>query len=111
MYFELLKAFDKMEETGTTSVPFVDGVGFVSSQLADLAGVTLPIRLSDGVVYERRHRNVLRFGIRTKTRAPRPKIETTSRRNSNPSSPMPPAALRRFPRLLSQCACVTPTRF
>ena len=60
MYFELLKAFDKMEETSSISVPFVDELDlFVTT--TDLAGVTLPIRLSDGVVYERRHRNVLRF--------------------------------------------------
>ena len=60
MYFELLKAFDSMEETGATSVPFVDELDlFVTT--TDLSGVTLPIRLSDGVVYERRHRNVLRF--------------------------------------------------
>src|SRR6185436_300297 len=60
MYFELLKAFDSMEETRTTSSPFVDELDlFVTT--TDLSGVTLPIRLSDGVVYERRHRNVLRF--------------------------------------------------
>jgi len=60
MYFELLKAFDSMENTRATSTPFVDELDlFVTT--TDLSGVTLPIRLSDGVVYERRHRNVLRF--------------------------------------------------
>ena len=60
MYFELLKAFDGMEKTGANSAPFVDELDlFVTT--TDLSGVTLPIRLSDGVVYERRHRNVLRF--------------------------------------------------
>jgi patatin-related protein len=60
MYFELLKAFDGMEKTGTNSAPFVDELDlFVTT--TDLSGVNLPIRLSDGVVYERRHRNVLRF--------------------------------------------------
>jgi patatin-related protein len=60
MYFELLKAFDSMEATGARSAPFVDELDlFVTT--TDLSGVTLPIRLSDGVVYERRHRNVLRF--------------------------------------------------
>jgi patatin-related protein len=59
MYFELLKAFDGMEKTGTNT-SFVDELDlFVTT--TDLSGVTLPIRLSDGVVYERRHRNVLRF--------------------------------------------------
>ncbi len=60
MYFELLKAFDSMEKTAAGSAPFVDELDlFVTT--TDLSGVTLPIRLSDGVVYERRHRNVLRF--------------------------------------------------
>jgi patatin-related protein len=60
MYFELLKAFDGMEKTTSNSAPFVDELDlFVTT--TDLSGVTLPIRLSDGVVYERRHRNVLRF--------------------------------------------------
>src|ERR1044071_9087202 len=60
MYFELLKAFDSMEDTSASSASFVDELDlFVTT--TDLSGVTLPIRLSDGVVYERRHRNVLRF--------------------------------------------------
>jgi patatin-related protein len=58
MYLELLKAFDSMEKSA--SAPYVDELDlFVTT--TDLSGVTLPIRLSDGVVYERRHRNVLRF--------------------------------------------------
>lgn len=61
MYLELLKAFDSMEKTGSaTPTPYVDELDlFVTT--TDLSGVSLPIRLSDGVVYERRHRNVLRF--------------------------------------------------
>ena len=61
MYLELLKAFDSMEKSGSAiSTPYVDELDlFVTT--TDLSGVTLPIRLSDGVVYERRHRNVLRF--------------------------------------------------
>lgn len=61
MYLELLKAFDSMEKTGSAiSTPYVDELDlFVTT--TDLSGVTLPIRLSDSVVYERRHRNVLRF--------------------------------------------------
>ena len=59
MYLELLKAFDSMESTGSAT-PFVDELDlFVTT--TDLSGVTLPIRLADGVVYERRYRNVLRF--------------------------------------------------
>lgn len=61
MYLELLKAFDGMESTGlATPISFVDELDlFVTT--TDLSGVVLPIRLADGVVYERRHRNVLRF--------------------------------------------------
>lgn len=60
MYFELLKAFDSMEATSANPASFVDELDlFVTT--TDLSGVTLPIRLSDGVVFERRHRNVLRF--------------------------------------------------
>jgi len=61
MYLELLKAFDSMETTGlATPTSFVDELDlFVTT--TDLSGVVLPIRLSDGVVFERRHRNVLRF--------------------------------------------------
>jgi patatin-related protein len=61
MYLELLKAFDSMEKSGSAiPTPYVDELDlFVTT--TDLSGVTLPIRLSDGVVYERRHRNVLRF--------------------------------------------------
>ncbi len=59
MYLELLKAFDGMEKdsAGTALVDELDL--FVTT--TDLSGVTLPIRLADRVVYERRHRNVLRF--------------------------------------------------
>jgi patatin-related protein len=61
MYLELLKAFDNMENTApTTHAPFVDELDlFVTT--TDLSGVSLPIRLSDSVVYERRHRKVMRF--------------------------------------------------
>ncbi|HWN09297.1 MAG TPA: patatin-like protein [Pyrinomonadaceae bacterium] len=59
MYLELLKAFDGMEKSNS-GAPYVDELDlFVTT--TDLSGVTLPIRLADGVVYERRHRNVLRF--------------------------------------------------
>ena len=77
MYLELLKAFDGMDrpdEAGETgheqsakskeqnkeTRSYVDELDlFVTT--TDLAGVTLPIRLADDVVYERRHRNVLHF--------------------------------------------------
>ncbi len=110
MYFELLKAFDSMEETGAGSAPFVDELDlFVTT--TDLSGVTCQSDFltasftNDGIATC----SVLCIPI--KTRAPKPKIETTSRRNSTHFWPMLLAALRRFPQLLSQCACVTPTRF
>jgi patatin-related protein len=65
MYLELLKAFDGMDKAGgprseTALSPYVDELDlFVTS--TDLQGVVLPIRLSDDLVYERRHRNVLHF--------------------------------------------------
>ncbi len=65
MYLKLLRAFEGMDETGgaqseTDESPFVDELDlFVTS--TDLQGVVLPIRLSDELVYERRHRNVMRF--------------------------------------------------
>ena len=65
MYFKLLEAFDGMDKsrpprTETDESPFVDELDlFVTS--TDLQGVVLPIRLSDDLVYERRHRNVMHF--------------------------------------------------
>lgn len=65
MYFKLLKAFEGMDQSvpprkDTDTSPFVDELDlFVTS--TDLQGVVLPIRLSDDLVYERRHRNVMRF--------------------------------------------------
>jgi len=65
MYFELLKAFQVMDQNTAdlgeqAESPYVDELDlFVTS--TDLQGVVLPIALSDGLVYERRHRNVMRF--------------------------------------------------
>ena len=65
MYFKLLSAFDGMDKATpgqkeSHESPFVDELDlFVTS--TDLQGVVLPIRLSDDLVYERRHRNVMRF--------------------------------------------------
>ncbi|HEU4508408.1 MAG TPA: patatin-like protein [Pyrinomonadaceae bacterium] len=65
MYFKLLKAFEGMDQSvparkDTDESPFVNELDlFVTS--TDLQGVVLPIRLSDDLVYERRHRNVMRF--------------------------------------------------
>jgi patatin-related protein len=67
MYLELLKAFDKMEGKDDRSgkikikpTPYVDELDlFVTA--TDINGLTLPIKLADNVVYERRHRNVFHF--------------------------------------------------
>lgn len=65
MYFKLLDAFDGMDKLDPSrkeisQSPFVDELDlFVTS--TDLQGVVLPIRLSDDLVYERRHRNVMHF--------------------------------------------------
>ena len=65
MYFKLLEAFEGMDKSvpprsETDESPYVDELDlFVTS--TDLQGVVLPIRLSDDLVYERRHRNVMHF--------------------------------------------------
>jgi patatin-related protein len=61
MYLELLKALDGMDDDGVAKrSPYIDELDlFVTA--TDMRGVTLPLRLADGVVCERRHRNVLHF--------------------------------------------------
>ena len=74
MYYKLVEAFDGMEEeridtsggkrgapsTEGTKSPYVEELDlFVTA--TDLDGVPVPLRLSDKLVYERRHRNVFHF--------------------------------------------------
>jgi patatin-related protein len=65
MFYELLKAFNLMDNATPArseieKSPYIDELDlFVTS--TDLQGVTLPISLSDGFVYEKRHRNVMHF--------------------------------------------------
>ncbi len=60
MYQKLLEAFEKMERPGANAGAYVDELDlFVTS--TDILGLTLPVKLSDSTVYERRHRNVFRF--------------------------------------------------
>jgi patatin-related protein len=66
MYQKLVEAFEGMDEAaGVTATsparpPLVPELDlFVTT--TDIAGVTLPIRLADGVVHERRHRGVFHF--------------------------------------------------
>src|SRR5215207_6268394 len=65
MYLKLLKAFDDMERSKPSSDEesrFLDDAEldlFITT--TDIAGLALPIRLADSVVFERRHRNVFHF--------------------------------------------------
>lgn len=68
MYFKLLKAFQGMEETKKSAQgfvsPHVDELDlFITT--TDIEGLIYPLRLSDTVVYERRHRNVFHFKYAT----------------------------------------------
>lgn len=68
MYFKLLKAFQGMETTKQSAKgfvsPHVDELDlFITT--TDIEGLIYPLRLSDTVVYERRHRNVFHFKYAT----------------------------------------------
>ncbi|HZF10479.1 MAG TPA: patatin-like protein [Thermoanaerobaculia bacterium] len=59
MYRKLLAAFEGME-AGSPAGPLVDQVDlFVTT--TDIRGLPLPIKLADGVVWEKRHKNVFPF--------------------------------------------------
>lgn len=64
MYFKLFKALQGMEKRRKSnkdfSSPYVDELDlFITT--TDIEGTLLPLRLSDTVVFERRHRNVFHF--------------------------------------------------
>ena len=64
MYFKLLKSLEDMEDQRPSSdafdSPYVDELDlFITA--TDIQGVPVPLRLSDAVVFERRHRNVFHF--------------------------------------------------
>ena len=64
MYFKLLKALQGMEKgrksSDDFSSPYIDELDlFITA--TDLEGTIFPVRLSDTVVYERRHRHVFHF--------------------------------------------------
>lgn len=107
MYFELLKAFDSMEATGASSGAFVDELDlFVTT--TDLSGVTLPIRLSDGVVYERRHRNVLRFVYSNKDASSEAKDRNDFKAKYNPFLAYAARCTSAFPAAFEpMCLCDT----
>src|SRR5215217_2714573 len=107
MYFELLKAFDSMEATGANSASFVDELDlFVTT--TDLSGVTLPIRLSDGVVYERRHRNVLRFVYSNKDASSEAKDRNDFKAKYNPFLAFAARCTSAFPAAFEpMCLCDT----
>jgi len=65
MYLELLKAFNGMEKNGSgfeqkLRTGYVEELDLYVTA-TDLQGVALPLRLSNEIVYERRHRNVIHF--------------------------------------------------
>jgi patatin-related protein len=83
LYFELLKAFDEMdgvrpdaakqEDDTKASTPLVDELDlFVTT--TDLHGAVLPMRLTDEVVFERRHKNVFRL-VFPRDNEPQPDID------------------------------------
>ena len=64
MYLKLLNSLNDMEATNKSkqgfNSPYVDEIDlFITA--TDISGIPVPIRLSDTVVYERRHRNVFHF--------------------------------------------------
>ncbi|MCA1568530.1 MAG: patatin-like phospholipase family protein [Acidobacteria bacterium] len=62
MYYKLLDAFTTMDATGDGEKPspFVNELDLYITA-TDIRGVTVPLRLADNVVHERRHRNVFHF--------------------------------------------------
>lgn len=62
MYYELLQAFKGMDADAPTPPrqPLADQISLFATT-TDIAGVPLPIQLSDEIVYERRYRNVFRL--------------------------------------------------
>jgi patatin-related protein len=68
MYFKLLKALQGMEKRRKSNTnfasPYIDELDlFITT--TDIEGTLLPLRLSDTVVFERRHRNVFHFKYAT----------------------------------------------
>jgi patatin-related protein len=61
MYLKLLNAFDGMEAAGSNErSPYGDEIDLYVTA-TDIHGVTVPLRLADDIVYERRHKNVFHF--------------------------------------------------
>src|SRR5258705_13890079 len=92
MYKKLLQSFDEMENKNPSDAgfnsPYVEELDlFITA--TDLEGLPVPIRLSDTVVYERRHRNVFHFKYSTEA-SPDEKKKTST--DSNP--PLGPAGSR-----------------
>ncbi|HKO89335.1 MAG TPA: patatin-like protein, partial [Burkholderiales bacterium] len=68
MYCKLLEALDQMgqDDAGKTPSPLVQELDlFITT--TDIEGLPIPIALSDGVIYERRHRNVFHFRYAQRT--------------------------------------------
>jgi patatin-related protein len=90
MYLKLLASFDEMENkkpsNASFKTPYVEDLDlFITA--TDLEGLPVPIRLSDTVVYERRHRNVFHFKYSTEaTPDEKKKTATDSRTPISASS-------------------------
>lgn len=67
MYLKLLQSLDGMENSNPSGEdsPYVEEIDLYITT-TDIEGIPLPIRLSDTVVFERRHRNVFHFKYASK---------------------------------------------
>ena len=89
MYKKLLESFDEMENKNASDAgfnsPYVEELDlFITA--TDLEGLPVPIRLSDTVVYERRHRNVFHFKYSTEATPDDKKTDPGSRTQISTSS-------------------------
>lgn len=86
MYLKLLESFDEMEKQNPSDAsfesPYVDELDlFITA--TDLEGLTVPIRLSDSVVYEKRHRHVFHFKYSTVESAADKKVAASDTGGAN----------------------------
>ena len=83
MYMKLLQSLDGMENGNPVAgdSPYVDEIDLYITT-TDIEGMPLPIRLSDTVVYERRHRNVFHFKYVSKDVAEKADLNDFSKDNN-----------------------------
>jgi len=83
MYRKLLLAFDGMDQDRGNHHPLVEELD-VFATTTDIEGVLVPIRLADGIVYERRHRNVFHFQSADDALVPDDRVTNDFERQNNP---------------------------